>query len=109
MRLLPIRLTVEALAADESGVVPWTPEICDQIPRVTLTVVELVGSPLIWTRSTLPVAESTTSSTSWFIRNVASARVSVVCVPDEIAAPSEVDRARYLWVYIMKSTRSTGT
>ena len=57
----------------------------------------------------VPVAESTISSTSWFIRNVASARVRVDWVADETAAPSEVDRARYLWVCIMKSTRSTGT
>ena len=52
LRLLPIRLTAEPLATLDSAVVP-------AVPRTTLNVVALVGSPLIWTYSVFPVAEST--------------------------------------------------
>ena len=43
---------VDPRATLESAFVP-------AVPRVTLTVVELVGSPEIWTNSVLPVALST--------------------------------------------------
>ena len=55
LRLLPIRLTVEPLVTLER-------QRCrraGRTPRITLNVVELVGSPLICTYSVLPVAEST--------------------------------------------------
>ena len=58
--------------------VPIVLLMSDHSPRITLNVVELVGSPSIWTRSMLPVTLSTTSSTSWFIRKVASAVVNDV-------------------------------
>ena len=83
------------------AVVPCVPETSDQSPRVTLTVVVLVGSPLICTRSTLPVAESTNSSTSWFIRNVASANVRLVWPLLVTAAPSEVlTRSVFMGVHL---------
>ena len=69
--------TGPAVADQVDGRSRWRREVvspwCRTTPRITVIVVVLVGSPLIWTRSTLPVALSTSSSTSWFIRNVASA------------------------------------
>ena len=54
VRLLPIRLTVDPLAAEDKGVVPIVPPMSDHSPRVTLNVVELVGSPSIWTARYYP-------------------------------------------------------
>ncbi len=64
VRLLPIRLTVDPLVTEDQcrgplGARDLRPEPARHVDRV-----ELVGSPLIWTRSTFPVTESTSSSTS---------------------------------------------
>ena len=95
---------VDDRSRSSSEVVAVVPET----PRRTVTFRLEVGSPLTWTYSLVPLL-STSWRTSWFIRNVESPRTRPVVVLAEIAVASVVDRARYWWEYIRKSTRSTGT
>ncbi len=81
----------------------------DHSPRVTLNVVELVGSPSIWTRSMLPVALSIDLEHVVVHQERRVGRGERSLAAGVIAALRVVERARYRCVYIKKSTRSTGT
>ena len=103
VRLLPIRLTVDPLATEVVAVVPATPRI-----TVTVCAAGRVAADLDVLARSAGRVDELQDVVIHQERRVAQRRGPVV-VEAETAVVSVVERARYLWVYIRKSTRSTGT